>query len=106
MNLSSSKVFISVFLSAAPPRFFQPQPLEREVEVEPGCGRLSPQAKSRAQSRELTKDPEDFSSFILHQGVLTIPRLLLGMVHHHAFLTLSLCVSVKLFLKHHTSYRV
>ena len=30
---------------------------EREVEVEPGCGRLSPQVKSRAQSKELTKDP-------------------------------------------------
>ena len=47
-------MFISAFLSAAPPRLFQTQTLEREVEVEPGCGRLSPQAKSRAQSRELT----------------------------------------------------
>jgi len=33
----------------------------RGVEVEPDCGRLSPQAKSRAQPRELTKDPDDIS---------------------------------------------
>jgi len=32
MNLSSSKVFISVFLSAAPPRLFQTETLKREVE--------------------------------------------------------------------------
>jgi len=32
MNLYSSKVFIPVFLSAAPPRLFQPETLEREVE--------------------------------------------------------------------------
>jgi hypothetical protein len=32
----------------------------REVEVEPGCGRLSPQAKSRAQSRELSKNPREY----------------------------------------------
>jgi len=68
MNLCSSKLFISVFLSAAPPRLFQTQTFEREVEVEPGCGRLSPQAKSRAQSRELTKDPEDFSSIHTASG--------------------------------------
>jgi len=32
MNLYSSKVFISVFLSAAPPRLFQTETFEREVE--------------------------------------------------------------------------
>ena len=51
-ELISSKMFISVILSAAQPRLFQTETLEREVEVEPSCGRLSPQAKSRAKSRE------------------------------------------------------
>ena len=47
------------------------------------------------------KDPEDFSSSILHQGVLTIPRLLLGTFHHHGFLKLSLCAEVPLsFLRY------
>jgi len=40
---------------------------------------------------------------VLHQGVLTIPRLLLGTIHRQGFLKFSLCTTVKLFLKHHTS---
>jgi hypothetical protein len=32
MNLYSSKIFISVILSAAPPRLFQTETLKREVE--------------------------------------------------------------------------
>src|SRR6476661_2753072 len=55
---------LPVFLSAPPPRLFQTQTLEREVEGSRGFFLLS----------------------ILHQGVLTIPRLLLGTIHHHGFL--------------------
>jgi hypothetical protein len=74
-------MFISVILSAAPPRHFQTETLEREVEGPRGA----------------------FFLFILHQGVLTIPLLLLGTIHYHGFLKLSFCATVKLFLKHHTS---
>jgi len=49
--------FESVSLSAAPLNFLSNIHQWREVEVEPGCGRRSPQAKSPAQARELTKAP-------------------------------------------------
>jgi len=44
----------------------------------------------RRRSEGAWKYPEDFSLSIRHQGILTIPRQLLGMIHHHGFLILSL----------------
>jgi hypothetical protein len=41
------------------------------VEVEPFCGRRSPQAKSRAQPRELRRTPTLIRITMQHQGVLS-----------------------------------
>ena len=105
MNLYSSKMFISVFLSAAPPRLFQTQPLEREVEVEPGLRASEPAGEIPSAVEGAPKDPRILLLFIRHQGVLTIPACSSARSIIMVFLS-SAFATVKLFLKHHTSYTV
>jgi hypothetical protein len=69
--------------SAATP--FPNQTFEREVEVEPPCGRLSPAGEIPSEV-EGAPIPRIFLLFILHQGVLTIPRVRFLKIHHHGFL--------------------
>ena len=50
------------------------------------------------------RTPRIFLLFMLHQGVLTILRLLSGTIPYYGFLGLSLFRTLKLFLRHHISY--
>ena len=80
MSLDSSKMFISVILSEAPQRFFQTETLEREVE-----------------------GPRGFFSYpYCIREFLQYFALLLGTIPHRGFLKLSICATVKLFLRQHT----
>jgi hypothetical protein len=76
MGLCSSRMFISVILSAAPPRRFQNETFEREVEVEPPCGRLSPAGEIPSEVEGAPKDPEDFLSIHTASGSSHDTRLL------------------------------